>query len=183
MNAPIDFASTPHQAGPRKIRCENRWTAAEDKILFAQVLKGWSPKCHRIPVSSLTPLKQTVARSAGDLWLLRCQEGTTNPAGRGTYRLPSDLLHAKVRPSFQMDPFPESWSTQRYAVGVCGPLAVLSSQPSITGRWTPAEDIALTAAVKAHGKHWFQVARMLGNGRTDDQCAKVRHYPVALGHI
>ncbi|KAF9780841.1 Homeodomain-like protein, partial [Thelephora terrestris] len=40
------------------------------------------------------------------------------------------------------------------------------------GRWTPAEDLSLTEAVKVHGKHWFQVARMLDNGRTDDQCAK-----------
>lgn len=86
MNAPTNPFSTPDQAYLKKIRCENRWTAAEDKILFAQVLKGGSLKRREISGSSLTFLKPTVARSAGDPLLPHCQDGTINPAERGAHR-------------------------------------------------------------------------------------------------
>ena len=40
MNAPAIPTQTFDDACTRKTRYENRWTAAEDKILLAQVLKG-----------------------------------------------------------------------------------------------------------------------------------------------
>ena len=87
MNAPAVSAPLFDQAYLKKARCENRWTAAEDRILFAQVLKGGFPNCRQVPALPLTFPKPTVARSAGDPWLPHCQEGTINPVGRGAYPL------------------------------------------------------------------------------------------------
>ena len=44
MNAPTEPMQAFNVACARKTRCENRWTAPEDKILLAQVLKG-TPFC------------------------------------------------------------------------------------------------------------------------------------------
>jgi hypothetical protein len=106
MNALTDSAPTFGETCGRKIRCENRWTAAEDKVLFAQVLKGDFPMCCRIPVVLLTLLKPTAARSAGDRWLLRCQAGTISRAGRGTYLSPPGSSVAEVMQILQVDPVP-----------------------------------------------------------------------------
>ena len=99
MNAPPVSAPIFDEACPRKTRCENRWTAAEDKILLAQVLKGDSPATlDSDPYPQLTSPKLTAARSAGDLSLPRCQEGTTSPAGRGTFSLALSSSYVPIRP-------------------------------------------------------------------------------------
>ena len=85
MNTPAAPTTALDQAGARKTRYENRWTAAEDKILLAQILKGDSPLQPEAPAIRLTYPKLTAARFAGDPSPQRCQEGTTNPAGRGTF--------------------------------------------------------------------------------------------------
>ena len=67
MYAPADSPPAFDETCVRKARRENRWTAAEDKVLLAQVLTGDSllhPQTSAIP---LTCLKPTVARSTGDL--------------------------------------------------------------------------------------------------------------------
>ena len=67
MNALTNSAQTFDETCVKKARCENRWTAAEDKILFAQVLKGKSLVSRLVSQFSLTRLKPMVARSVGDL--------------------------------------------------------------------------------------------------------------------
>lgn len=116
MNALTNSAQAFDETCAKKARCENRWTAAEDKILFAQVLKGKSLVCRLVSEISLTPLKPMAARSVGDLWPPRYQEGTTSPAGRGIYPLLlSDFPLATTNRLLQMDPLLEPRSTQRYA--------------------------------------------------------------------
>lgn len=86
MNAPmVPTVPVSDETCVRKSRCENRWTAAEDKVLLSQVLKGNSPLRRRTPTFSLTYSQLTVARSAGDLSLPHCQGEITSLAGRGTY--------------------------------------------------------------------------------------------------
>lgn len=53
MNALPYSASPSDEAWVKKSRCENRWTASEDKILFAQVLKGDSPQPYSRIVTDL----------------------------------------------------------------------------------------------------------------------------------
>ena len=78
----------------------------------------------------------------------------------------------------QVNPFVESWCTKGRCWSMnCASYWLIASPTTV--RWTTAEDVSLTAAVEVHGEHWFQGARMLGNGRTDDQCAEVCHFPVA----
>lgn len=101
MNSLTNSAQTFDETCVKKVRCENRWTAAEDKVLFAQVLKGKSLVCRLVSEFSLTRLKPMVARFVGDLWPSRYREGTTNPVGRGVYPLFLTFLSPQLTARFR----------------------------------------------------------------------------------